>query len=519
MQNTRENIHRYIYIALLIILAVAMPFSEFIMSSAQIFLLVNFFAEGKLIKKLGILKERKSIFVFISILIIHALWILNSNNIDYAIHDLRIKLPLIILPLIIGTSDLITKKELKLILLFFISSVFVASIYSAMVYLGFTKHQIVDYRGISVFISHIRFSLMIVLSIFIVAYYYKVIKYKYLLLLLIPWFIASLFVLHSLTGLFVFGITTLVVLLRYIFLKTNKYLKITSISLILISILISFLWINHSLKRYNNIDIVDYSKLDIYTKNSNEYNHDPALKQTENGHFVYVNRCEKELKKEWNSISKLKYDSLDLHGNAIKFTLMRYLTSLNLRKDSIGVHSLSNIDIIQIEKGIPNYMYKNKFSLYALFYKTMWELDDYKATKNPNKNSLAQRIEYSKAGFNIFKSNIWFGVGTGDVQDEFNNYYNKTNSILTEKYRLRAHNQFLTLLLTFGIIGFALILFAFVFPIIYEKRLEIGMLIIILTINFLSWINEDSIETQAGVTFFTFFIVIFVFGYKRKLNE
>jgi hypothetical protein len=230
---------------------------------------------------------------------------------------------------------------------------------------------------------------------------------------------------------------------------------------------------------------------------------------------VYVNRCEKELRKEWNSISKIKYDSLDLHGNYIKYTLMRYLTSLDLRKDSTGVHLLSETDVKQIEKGIPNYIYQNKFSLYALFYKTMWELDEYKNTKNSNKNSLAQRIEYFNAGKNIFTSNIWFGVGTGDVQDEFNNYYEKTNSVLTEKYRLRAHNQFLTLLLTFGIIGFTLIFLAFIFPIIYEKKLELGMLIIVLVINFLSWLNEDSIETQPGATFFTFFVVLYIFAYKK----
>jgi len=517
MQSKRKIIHRKIYIGLLILLVIAMPFSEFLMSSAQIFLAANFFAEGKLLKKLRILKERKSILAFVSIMIIHAIWIFNSANIDYAIHDIRIKLPLIVLPIIIGTSELLSKKELKLILLFFISSVFTASIYSVFVYLGFTHHQIVDYRGISVFISHIRFSLMVSLSIFIVAYYYNEIKskYKYLILLLIPWFIIYLFILHSLTGLLIFAITSMLMLIRYVFLNTNKFVKISTVSVIILSIIISLLWLNNSFKKYNNIDKVDYTKLDIYTANGNEYNHDPALKQTENGHYVYVNRCEKELRKEWNSISKIKYDSLDLHGNSIKYTLMRYLTSLDLRKDSTGVHLLSETDVKQIEKGIPNYIYQNKFSLYALFYKTMWELDKYKNTKNSNKNSLAQRIEYFNAGKNIFTSNIWFGVGTGDVQDEFNNYYEKTNSVLTEKYRLRAHNQFLTLLLTFGIIGFTLISLAFIFPIIYEKKLELGMLIIVLVINFLSWLNEDSIETQPGATFFTFFVVLYIFAYKK----
>jgi hypothetical protein len=278
---------------------------------------------------------------------------------------------------------------------------------------------------------------------------------------------------------------------------------------------ISFYWLYASINKFYYVDNIDYSKLPELTANGNKYNHDPALKQTENGHFVYVYRCEKELRNEWNKISEINYDGSDLRGNKIKFTLMRYMTSLNLQKDSVGVYLLSNYDIKQIEKGIANNLYNNKFSPYSILYKILWEFNSYFETNNPNNNSLAQRIEFFKAGVNIAKENFWLGVGTGDVQDEFDNYYSRTFSNLDKDHRFRAHNQYITFFLTFGVFGFLIILFAFIFPIYYEKNLETTLLAIILIINLLSWFNEDSIETQPGVTFFTFFIILFVFGYKK----
>ncbi|NJK85176.1 MAG: O-antigen ligase family protein [Bacteroidales bacterium] len=136
---------------------------------------------------------------------------------------------------------------------------------------------------------------------------------------------------------------------------------------------------------------------------------------------------------------------------------------------------------------------------------------------NPSGHSLIQRIEYVKNAAQIIKRNFWTGVGTGDVKDEFMSQYENSESQLDLKWRLRAHNQYVTFLLTFGIIGFSWIMFSFFFPVFYEKKHLDFLAIIFLLIAFLSMLNEDTLETHTGISFFAFFYSFFILGYKKKI--
>jgi hypothetical protein len=236
---------------------------------------------------------------------------------------------------------------------------------------------------------------------------------------------------------------------------------------------------------------------------------------TENGNLVTIYISNYELKKEWEKRSKLQYDSLDKKNNLLKFTLYRYMASKGLRKDSAGLAQLTDNDIKNIEKGMPNYLFENKLSLYVILYKLIWEIESTKHRQNINDKSLLQRFEYLKIGTQIFTDNMFLGVGTGDIQQKFDEYYMKTNSELTLKNRHRTHNQFLTFLITFGILGFSIIIFGFIYPLYFEDNKEKLLLSFFLIIAFLSFLDEDTLETQAGVTFFTLFYVLFVFAYKK----
>ena len=90
----------------------------------------------------------------------------------------------------------------------------------------------------------------------------------------------------------------------------------------------------------------------------------------------------------------------------------------------------------------------------------------------------------------------------------FAKQYNKMNSPLSKRWRLRAHNQFVTFFLAFGFFGFLIILFSIFFPIINEKKYTDYFLMVFLVIALLSMLNEDTLETQAGVTFFSYFLGI-----------
>ena len=501
-------------------LVAVMPWSMYLMSNAQILIALNWFVEGDLLNKFKKVYKRPSILVFTTIFFVHLAGLLYTGDFDYAFNDLRIKIPLLSLPIIIGTSDTLTRKEFHLILKFFVASIIASGFFSLAIYLGLTPYQYTDYRSLSVFISHIRFSLLILLSIVVSIYFVlnsggviqKTIWVASTILLLY-----FLMLLHTFTGIFILFVLLLVFIPFVIIKRVKKiYIKISSLLILLSMITFVTIKIYESYKDfYVRDNTPDMRQIDKFTVNGNKYDN-LKLRTYENGHICELYICKKELKANWNKISKINYDSTDEKGNKIKYTLIRYLTSKDLRKDSAGLASLSRKDIEAIEKGVPNYLYNNKFSVKPIVYKLLWQIENYKQTNNPNSNSLIQRYEYLKAAKHIISHNYLFGVGTGDVQLSFDNYYEQSNSKLTKKYRLRAHNQFVTFVVAFGVTGFLIILFAIIYPIVYEKNKPQILLTGFLLINFLSWLNEDTIETQHGVTFFVLFYVLFVFAYKKQ---
>ncbi len=500
-----------------------MPWSEYLMSNAQILIALNWFAEGNIKKKFTKVVKRKSIIVFTLIFFVHIVGLLYTSDYNYALRDIRIKLPLLSLPVLIGTSPLLKRKEFHIIIKFFIASVLTAGLFSFAIYKGYTKYTYTDYRSLSVFISHIRFSLMIVMS-FVLSVYLtfntNMFLNKIIFALSAFFSVVLLFFLHSYTGIFIFFALFTSFLPIYIFVKTkNKIYRMATILLIFLAVLFTAISIKNGVQKFYTHDKApDKNKLDKFTLQKNKYHHSIAP-NFENGHFVGLYLCEKELEREWNKISKIPYDSLDKKGNNIKYTLIRYLTSKNLRKDSVGVSKLNKSDISLIENGTPNYIYKNKFSIYPIIYKILWQYENYKLSHNANKNSLMQRYEFFKTGIYIAKQHLTFGVGTGDVQISFDKAYDELNSKLDKEHRLRAHNQYLTFIISFGVVGFLIILFALFYPLFYEKHLAKYILVAFLITNFLSWFNEDTLETQAGVTFFIFFYVLFVFAYKIKTED
>ena len=90
--------------------------------------------------------------------------------------------------------------------------------------------------------------------------------------------------------------------------------------------------------------------------------------------------------------------------------------------------------------------------------------------------------------------------------------YSKINSMLDEHHRLRAHNQYLAIAVAFGLIGLFYFLFALIAPMILTKKYRNYFYVTFFIIAILSMITEDTLETQAGATFFAFFNALFLFG-------
>ena len=210
---------------------------------------------------------------------------------------------------------------------------------------------------------------------------------------------------------------------------------------------------------------------------------------------------------------KLAYDSTDQKGNPIRKTLIRFLSSKGLTKDAEGISILNDEEISAIEQGIPNRYYLDHWPWQNRIYTTLYELETYQEFGYAEGFSLGMRLEFWKTAKSIIEQQPLLGVGTGDVQDAFDLQYYLDETSLSEKNRRRAHNQYLTIWLTYGIFGLFFFLFYLLWPL---KGNWNGIYPIFLAIAMLSFLTEDTLESQAGVTFFAFFNALFVLGMPQK---
>ena len=211
------------------------------------------------------------------------------------------------------------------------------------------------------------------------------------------------------------------------------------------------------------------------------------------------------------------YTSANRRNQQIKYTIIRYLASKGLTKDSLGVTQLNASDTRYIEKGLTNVLFTKGKHIKSKIYEIIWQIDYYNNGGNPSGHSVTQRLEFLKTGWNCFRNSMTFGTGTGDFKNDILDQYKKDNSKLDEDYRYLPHNQYLTFLIAFGIAGFLIIMFSVVYPVIVIKPGNI-LFNLFLMIIILSMAGEDTLETHTGVTFFAYFYSLFVFGKNEKTN-
>jgi O-antigen ligase len=101
--------------------------------------------------------------------------------------------------------------------------------------------------------------------------------------------------------------------------------------------------------------------------------------------------------------------------------------------------------------------------------------------------------------------NLLFGVGTGDLKKSFKEQYNRHHTKLEEKNQLRAHNQFLTFFITYGVVGGVLFFLFFFYPLVFKSIRSNPYYVVLIVIYAISFLTEDTLETQVGVTFYAFF--------------
>ena len=123
--------HAVIYQIGLMGLAASLPLSVFTTSLFIIILASNWVLEGRFSRKLRLIRDRKSLWFVFSVYLIFILALIFTQDFSYAFHDLKIKLPLLVLPLIIGTTSPLRMKQLRWVLFVLILGVIAGSLASS----------------------------------------------------------------------------------------------------------------------------------------------------------------------------------------------------------------------------------------------------------------------------------------------------------------------------------------------------------------------------------------------------
>ena len=508
-----------VYFTGLLLLAIGLPLSLFVMSIAQFVLVAAFLLERNYRERIQDFLLNIPALVLTGIYFMHVAGLLFTSNFSWAAHDLKIKLPLLLMPFIISTAKPLSKKQFEMLLLIFIGAVLAGSLIAMAVLTGVIAHPVNDIRDIFTFnVSHIRFALLTCIAIFSSAYliyknYYSGSPVKKTgLLLLGIWFIVFLVLIESMTGITVLLATAFILGAYFLFRGKNKALRLTIAAILILAAFSVYRFLQQTYSGLNKVHYEDTSAPELFTARGNPYVHNLDDKHRENGYLIWMYYCDDELRSEWNKRSEFPYDSLDMRKQELKYTLIRFLTSKGLRKDAEGVNKLSDKEIHSVEKGIANVNYQDITNLKARLQQIFWEYNNFVKGGNPQGHSVMQRAEFWKAAYGIFKDHFFLGTGTGDIVDAYKVQYEKMKSPLAPKWRLRAHNQYLTFAATFGIFGIFYFILALVFPMFWLKRSRDFLYVTFWITAILSMIMEDTLETQAGVTFFAFFNCLFLFA-------
>jgi hypothetical protein len=437
-----------------------------------------------------------------------------TDNWSYGLHDLKVKLPLLLLPMVMPAYLVEFSKEKRQgVELAFVIAVSISALVSFLLVhnwmpfqelLTHKKLHLAKIREYSVFTSHVRMGLFVSLALALVwAKVKPTLPLKLSAWVLSGFLLYYLILIESATGLLLSVLTGLLFIFRYFKLKFPMKIRWYVAALSIVILVVSTLSIHQQYLRY----ITPAPHQDITTEKTpygNDYEHHSQILELENGYYVHRYICWQELQQEWGKKSNLPFQEKDFSGGELKYTIIRYLSSKGMRKDGASLASLSSNEIQEIENGLPNCQYTQMNGFSRRLDRLFFEYHMLSLGYSPNGHSLFQRIIYWINATNIIGEHWLIGVGTGDVDDAIHAEYVKDDHGMLKDYQLRTHNQYLTLWISIGLLG-ALMMALVVFQMIKTARRYSLIALIYSMIVLISFLTEDTLETQAGVTFVGFF--------------
>ena len=153
--------------------------------------------------------------------------------------------------------------------------------------------------------------------------------------------------------------------------------------------------------------------------------------------------------------------------------------------------------------------FRNNPRIYSVKKMITEVIDTRKADPNASSDiSNGQRIYVIKSGLKVIRNNFLFGVGAGDVIDEMESQYVKSNYKVLAQKKLNCHNQFIEFFVELGVFGFIMFMTILIISMLIAIKNR-NIILISFIVGFVVVANTESfLNHQAGIVFFTLFICI-----------
>jgi O-antigen ligase len=119
------------------------------------------------------------------------------------------------------------------------------------------------------------------------------------------------------------------------------------------------------------------------------------------------------------------------------------------------------------------------------------------------------RVKSVEAGLYVGFSNLWTGVGVGDVKNEVVKYYKDDSSDWASR-ELLPHNQFVFVFAAAGLPGLLWFTFAVLYPLFYYRFWRNSLIMSFNLILLSSFLFDHTLETQIGVGFYLVFQLMLI---------
>lgn len=487
--------NEYVDFAIILLALAGMVFSHALMSFALAFMgLRTLFADKQRLKQ----SRKDVLWVSLSYFVLILVGILWSENKAEALQQLNKNLPFLIVPLYFFSISLPNKKQLHSLAFAFVAMLIASSAItlSRLAFFGFD-----DVRNALPFGSHIRFSLFVCCAIAFIGIYVANHRKqlskssRIVAMLCLIYFVAYLVLSGSLTGIAVLILILLPASLIFIRRHFSKTFFCITIAFICISV--------------SGLAFYVFKCAEDYFVPKEQLCEDCFI---ENGYYCY-GIDEKKRENENREMAKgmqqhlgISADSL-FHDKEYRYSYLdiaiRYFNSKGLKRNVENWNLLSDKDKENIRNGIPNYVYASGNPFKVRLYKTFFELESYRKKGKIKGSSIVQKLELWHKSILLSKDdcNILCGVGTGDLKDELERKLCQTESQMADS-GLKPHNQYLSTLVTFGLIGFMVFCLWLIYPALASGAFKDSYYLCFFAIMAISMLSEDSLDNQQGIMFF-----------------